>query len=405
MRIAVLGAGLSGTLVALELADAGHQVSLFDRSDRVISGASLACEGKIHLGFVYALDRSRRTARTMLRGAAVFRSLIERWTGAGLFDRALSDPFLYAVPQDSLLPVEGIREHFHAVTEAQAALQGPMRLPADAGDWQELSRRDFGHLFDPDRIEAVFRTAERAIDTEQLALALRNALAASPRIEQRMRCQIVGVGRSDKGYQVRGHWAGADLADTFDAVVNSLWEHRIQIDATLGLPVTRDVMHRFKYGVFTQDPGVLKSIPNVTFLIGAYGDTVAFPGNAYLSWYPVGLISQEVALKPRVQDPRPGKHETQRIISETLRNLRVLMPGAAAALAEDLAIWTLRGGFVTAWGRSGIEDIRSELHERHEVGVFTEGDYHSIDTGKLTLAPLFAAEACARILACHGAAR
>lgn len=403
MRIAVLGAGITGVLTALELAEAGHDVSLYDRLSRPISAASLACEGKIHLGYVYALDHTRRTAVAMLRGAAAFRPLIERWTGAALFDRSLSEPFLYAVPNDSLLPVEGIRAHFAAVSDALASLDGPMRLAADEGDWEELPRKEFRQTFDPDQVQTVFRTAERAIDTAEMATAMRRALDASPRIAQCMGCQITRVAQGPRGYDVHFQHDGQPFAEPFDVVVNGLWEHRIQIDATLGLPVTRDVVHRFKYGVFSRAPDVVGAIPNVTFLIGAYGDTVAFPTNAYLSWYPVGLISQEVALRPRVQDPVLSEARVNRIIAETMRNLRRLMPGAAAGLVDDPALWQLKGGFITAWGRTGIEDVGSELHERHAVGVFTEGDYHSIDTGKLTLAPLFAAEACQRILARHGA--
>lgn len=404
VRIAVLGAGLTGTLVALELAEAGHGVHLFDRQAQPFSGASLACEGKIHLGYVYALDRSRRTAETMLRGAAAFRPLVERWTGAGLFAHHLSGPFLYAVPNDSLLPVDAIRAHFAAVAAAMDDLPGPFRpSPAD-GAWRALAQAELAQTFDPGRIAAVFETAERAIDTAALAADLRDALAAATRITLRMGCHITAVSPADRGFRVAGRCAGADFAEGFDIVVNALWEHRIQIDATLGLPVDRAVVHRFKYGVFTRRPGIIARIPNVTFLIGSYGDSVAFGENAYLSWYPVGLVSQEVALRPRVQDLSPSPEAARRIITGTLDNLAALMPGVAPVLAPDDGDWTIRGGFVTAWGKSGIEDVGSELHARHDVGVFSTGDYHSVDTGKLTLAPLFAAETCARILARHGVA-
>lgn len=405
MKIAVLGAGLTGVLAALELAEAGHVVSIFDRRETAFGGASLACEGKIHLGYVYALDHSFRTAQMMLRGAAVFRPLIERWTGAQVLDRAMSAPFVYAVPDDSLLSVNAIRTHFQAVSDAVQALTGPMTLPKEDGRWEELSVQDYGQTFDPGQIKAVFQTEERAIDTTELALALREALMLSPRIVLRTGCHITAVTHEDPGYLVQGNCGRQSLAESFEVVVNCLWEHRIQIDATLGLPVDRDVIHRFKYGLFTRDPKVLDVLANVTFLIGAYGDTVRFPNSAYVSWYPVGLISQEVAVKPRVQDPHLAETDVRRIISGSLQNLRRLMPGVASALVDDPAIWTLKGGFVTAWGRCGIEDKGSELHERHDVGVFTQGDYHSIDTGKLTLGPMFAAEVCARILERHGAPR
>lgn len=50
MRVAVLGAGLTGASVALELAAAGVAVDLYDRAATTLAGASRSCEGKIHLG-------------------------------------------------------------------------------------------------------------------------------------------------------------------------------------------------------------------------------------------------------------------------------------------------------------------------------------------------------------------
>lgn len=405
MKIAVLGAGITGVLATLELADSGHDVTLYDRLDVAFGGSSLSCEGKIHFGFVYALDRSRRTAHTMLRGAATFQPLIERWTGRQVFDCGLSAPFLYAVPNDSLLPVEEIRQHFFAVAQAIINQSGPMALPKCEARWQALLVRDYGQSFDPREVLAVFQTEERAIDTHELALALRDALCYAPRVTLRLNSQITGVSDAEPGYRVAGTCNDTAFYDRFDIVVNCLWEHRIHIDQTLGLRVDRDVIHRFKYGLFTRDPAMLDALQNVTFLIGAYGDTVRFPDNAYVSWYPVGLISQEVAVKPRVQDPQLSEDEAARILQASLANLRRLMPGAAAGLVPDPALWTLKGGFITAWGRSGIEERESELHERHDVGVFTQADYHTVDTGKLTLGPLFAAEVCARIRARHGAAQ
>ena len=47
-----------------------------------------------------------------------------------------------------------------------------------------------------------------------------------------------------------------------------------------------------------------------------------------------------------------------------------------------------------AWGKTDIYDPASELHRRFEIGVTTEGNFHSVDPGKLTMAPYFA-EICA----------
>lgn len=397
MKIAVLGAGLTGSLAALELAESGHDVVLYDRCAQPFSGASLGCEGKIHLGYVYALDRSLRTARMMIRGAFGFRPLVERWTGSALFDTHLSAPFLYAVPADSMMSPDAIRNHFHGVRGIILDQSRDAGSAANCGEWSELSCREMGAIFDPSQVATAFRTQEQAIDTTALAPAIRKALASAPRLTLCMRTTITGVAEDGNKLTVTGHTGDGALVERFDSVVNALWEHRVHIDATFGLHYNRPLMHRYKLGLFTRDRNVIRHTPNVTFLIGSYGDSVAFRDNAYLSWYPVGLISQETALRPAIQDFEVNEDLSARIIAETLQNLRRLMPGGAQGFTGDPAVWTLKGGFVTAWGDTGITDCNSELHERHAVGVHSMGRYHSIDTGKLTLSPVFAAEACARI--------
>ena len=76
-----------------------------------MSQASAQNEGKIHLGYVYANDRSLWTARTMVKGAIAFASLMWRWVGdAGV--RFPSDAVLFVVHHGSLLSVEEIEQRF-----------------------------------------------------------------------------------------------------------------------------------------------------------------------------------------------------------------------------------------------------------------------------------------------------
>ena len=77
--ILVLGAGLQGTGVALELARRRIPVTLVDQDPRPLNRASLRNEGKIHLGFIYANDRSLGTAFLQLEGALRFRGIVESW--------------------------------------------------------------------------------------------------------------------------------------------------------------------------------------------------------------------------------------------------------------------------------------------------------------------------------------
>src|SRR6185369_3128378 len=97
---AVLGGGFQGCCVAVELAMRGVRVTLYERNSTLLDGAATANEGKIHLGYTYASDRSLNTARTMLRGALSFAPLTQRYLDTDV-PLATSEPFIYAVHRDS----------------------------------------------------------------------------------------------------------------------------------------------------------------------------------------------------------------------------------------------------------------------------------------------------------------
>jgi hypothetical protein len=58
------------------------RVVLVDQDPRALNRASVRNEGKNHLGFIYANDRSMETAFFQLEGALHFRQILARWTGS-----------------------------------------------------------------------------------------------------------------------------------------------------------------------------------------------------------------------------------------------------------------------------------------------------------------------------------
>src|SRR5262245_8014149 len=115
--ILVMGAGLQGTGVALELGRRGLHVALLDQDERPLNRASLRNEGKIHLGFIYANDRSLRTALLQMAGALRFRRIVARWVQRDSGWLVPSTPFHYMVAQDSLVPPGTLAEHYAAVED------------------------------------------------------------------------------------------------------------------------------------------------------------------------------------------------------------------------------------------------------------------------------------------------
>lgn len=74
----MVGSGLAGVAAALHLAEAGLSVTLFERNADLVSGGSAVCEGKIHLGYTYALAPTPETANRLLSGAASFAQILTR---------------------------------------------------------------------------------------------------------------------------------------------------------------------------------------------------------------------------------------------------------------------------------------------------------------------------------------
>jgi 2-polyprenyl-6-methoxyphenol hydroxylase-like FAD-dependent oxidoreductase len=115
----VIGGGLLGCGLALELAAAGRRVLLLEQDTEVMNRASLRNEGKIHLGLIYAGDRSGRTGKLQLEGALGFRRIVASWIGETAFSRiGISTPFTYLVAENSLLKPEQLNTHYQNLWEA-----------------------------------------------------------------------------------------------------------------------------------------------------------------------------------------------------------------------------------------------------------------------------------------------
>ena len=115
MRIGVIGAGIQGCCSALQLAERGFEIDLFDLAAAPMDGASRWNEGKIHLGYVYANDKSLATARAMIASACQFDSFFRETLGQRIPVARQSSRFIYGVHRDSLIRTEQVQSYFHSV--------------------------------------------------------------------------------------------------------------------------------------------------------------------------------------------------------------------------------------------------------------------------------------------------
>lgn len=407
-NIAVLGAGMQGTTVALELARRGCAVDLFDRGSQPITAAGLQNEGKLHLGFVYGNDPSLRTTRRIAAGSLRFMPLIQRWTGAMIEQIQCATPFLYGVPDDSMLSPRAVRAHFRRVEQAVCHLVRQhharavdSRYPGlgDGGLFRSLPDELRDRSFSPDTIAAAFATSEIAVDPVSVAGILRRAVEQSPHIRFVPHARVQSVELRGDGYHVATTPVASTSPGRYDHVVNALWDGRLRIDREMGLLPDRPWLWRYKVGLRLTPRDDVPQMASVTFMLGSYGDIVQYQdGSLYLCWYPAGLLGLSSDVTPPDHWMASGTRVREGLLPATVDGLARLYPDINRLRPIADSAVQIVGGVIFAWGVTDIDDPDSELHRRDTIGVLSSAGYHSVNTGKYCMAPALAMEVADRIL-------
>lgn len=403
MKIAILGAGGAGVCAALELAHRGCDVDLYDENTEPLTQASRNNEGKIHLGLVYAKDRSLQTAKTMMQGAIHFTACLERWIDLASIDPLVSTPFYYAVHKDTMTDAADLERHYQhcqrlfddaCSATGLAYLGRERRLIVE-----EVSVEEMAGLVSPHQVLRLYRTSELAVDVRAIADRLSAAVRATSRIRFRSGASISSVTQPGDGKLcVAFRVGGAEHREIYDHVANTLWHGRLEIDSTYGLTPERGWIYRYKLGGWINVPMDAAAIPSVTFVLGPFGDIVNLGRRGlYFSWYPAGMIGTSQELKPPDWGRQISDSKRRAILRDSYAAARSLCPALCSVEYSDDRI-EAAGGVIFAWGETDIDHRRSRLHTRHEIGIRSEGNYHTVNTGKYTMVPYLGYKVAERIL-------
>ena len=394
MRVAVLGGGLQGACVALELAANGIAVDLYEKNDRCLSQASAHNEGKIHLGYVYANDPTMQTARLMARGALHFTSLMRRWIGDAIDAIPVSEPFYYVVHRQSMLGVAEIENHLRATHDIIRDESRDLSMDYFGGGLRDgpvrISDRECESLFSRQTVAAAFRTPEVGIDSKAFADVVHARLSSEGKICCRLQTSVRSVQLANRHATVVFESGGEKVHEAYDHVVNALWDGRLAIDKTAGFEPPRPWLYRVKHFLRMRPLGN-RSLPTITIVLGPFGDIVTFNnGDVFLSWYPAGLKGLSAELSPPAWPLALDRQATCEVRDGILSGLAAIAPAIAHFTPEAIESCQLNAGVIFAWGSTDIPDRASGLHARYAIGPQSRGRYHSVDTGKLTTAPYFA---------------
>jgi glycine/D-amino acid oxidase-like deaminating enzyme len=403
MKIAVIGGGIQGIGAALELARRGARVDLIERRGALMLGASRENEGKVHLGFVYANDDTLETARLMSAGAFSFGPTLARWLERDVSTVLASRPFHYAVHRDSLLDPDDLAGRYEAIgrlVRSAASQPGTDYFGVrDAHRARRLSRAEAARLFDDRLVRGAFETAEIAIDPDAVADQLVARVTADPRVEVRTGTRVVAARQLGSRVRLTLDIGGEEHTEEYHHVVNCAWCGRVAIDATIGVRPEGPWSFRRKRFLRVPAPATAE-VPSVTIVLGGFGDVVRYAGgDLFLSWYPVGCLGIERGLTPN-----PAPPDSPDVREGIVERLREIVPSLGGVSPDELARGELRSGVIFALGTTDVDDPASLFHRRCAVGPRSFGRYHTVDTGKYTLAPLFAEQVAERILPARAAA-
>ncbi|MEM6528606.1 MAG: FAD-dependent oxidoreductase [Chloroflexota bacterium] len=370
-EVAVLGAGIMGCCLALELAQRGQRVDLIDLAPTPMTGASLHNEGKLHMGFVYAKDPLKKTYSLMLRGSLSFSKIIERLTGHGTEHFQLSQPFHYFVPDDSQLNMDAIESHFQQIETAIHDITANSDVLYLNQKSERYYSRNTAHdheaLFSPDSTLGSFKTEERSVSPIAIASILSHAVEQHAGINFIANTSVLAANRLASGdVEIVSKCNDRTVLSRYACVANCLWDGKFKIDQTAGITDRGQWISRYKATInISACTTKHNNIPSATGILGAYGDVVNYhDGSYYISWYPECKLAQSVNEDGRkLHDVVRKRSLSSEFVHRNIKEMATYVP-AMSSLLDSNKRYEIGGGVILARGATDIDDPDSNLHQR-----------------------------------------
>lgn len=399
-RIAILGAGGLGVCSALELASRGYQVDLYEENSEPIRKASFVNEGKIHLGFIYAMDRDFHTSKEMIIGALHFMDHLKRWIDVNPED-LVSTPFHYLVHKGSLMSGDQLDVHYSKCVDFfdQARRQFKLNYLGlfDHIEAKRIHSSKFGDIANPEFIQDVFLTTEYSVEPRTIAYHLNDALSSNPAIRLILNARVTAVSRKQSELEVSFEKDGVLEKEAYLQVINTSWNGMLEIDKTMGIQPLQAWSFRYKFGNKILIPFKDDQFHSCTMVQGPYGDSVNFKDKGgFFSWYPIGRTGWSEDHNPPKWDQMYSDEERFDVFSRSFEQLAKRLPSLKNVQFQPEDVKPV-GGVIFALGNKDVDQEESKLHTRYEVGIRSFDGYHSVNTGKYTLIPYLAVKVADRI--------
>jgi hypothetical protein len=265
----------------------------------------------------------------------------------------------------------------------------------------DCSSKELAKHFNPENIQAAFKTSEFSVDPQHLASAVYASVMQDKNIRVLVQHEVIQAMAKGGDYMVISQSCSGQQTERYTHVVNCLWQNRMRFDRMVGLNEHRPYLLRYKATLRFYIPTIqktpLKDLVSATYITGPFGDVVNYQnGYLYLSWYPFSKLHESTSDELGAFDNALLNLDKKAFIIQSIDALSQYQPALLALHGyQDRAV--VAGGYIFAWGYTDIDDPNSELHQRHDIGLHQKERWLSLDTGKFTTAPSLAMQAADRV--------
>lgn len=201
-KIAVIGGGIFGTVIALELAHAGFKVTLFESSNNILANASRVNQARLHTGMHY--PRDLETAREALGN---YEKFIERFSAS----------------------VKEI-DQYYAVSSTNSKTSANDFLTFASKLGIDFSEHNPEAFFKPGKVDLLLKVPESTFDFEAVRKQLLKEIELSTNLNLRLRTTVENINVSDVyEFEIDGSF------ENFDGVVVATYSTSNLFAKMLGL--------------------------------------------------------------------------------------------------------------------------------------------------------------------------
>lgn len=274
--IAVIGGGAAGIATALELAQKGYLVTIFEKSE-LGSGASGRNPGRMGHGFHYV---DEETAIAYLRASV----LVQRTYPGYLLDQ--DKPFdsklrhgRYFITKNSVEPKEKILKTYEAIKNEYRRLveEDPANEvfgPVDSF-YRILDPSEYAHEVNMEIVEMGIETSEHIFDWVAFLADIRQRLLKHPKIKLREFTEVTKIERNDLGkprFTIEAKTKkGYSIYLETNFIVNSTWHEIKRLNDQVGLRmIPGERTNRLKTLLVLELPPSLENSNSMFFCMGQH---------------------------------------------------------------------------------------------------------------------------------------